>query len=179
MSAMNPEHGGAAVAPAGEHRPPAVRLRQGLALLAGGVVLALVAGAEADRVYLVPIGLGLSYLAAAALGGRRGGSWPTACVLLGWGAAVVWAREGRPDLDIAGLYLLGAGVGATIAVVLARRGFAADPLGAVATVAFAGLALALSPRWDGLTDARLYAALVGVVGLANVVAGALSRGEER
>jgi hypothetical protein len=163
-----------------ESRPPAVRLRQGLAILAGALLFALVAGAEPDRFYLTPLGLGLIYLAAAALGGRRGGYWATAVVLVGWGAAVFWARQGRPDLDTAGLYLLGAGIGATAGVLLGRRGFAVDPLGLTATIAAAGLLLALAPRWpEVLQEARTYALLVGAVGLANAVAGAISLNASR
>ena len=158
-----------------EVRPPAVRLRQGLALLAGAVVFALVVGASPDRFYLVPLGLGLVYLAAAALGGPRGGYWATAVVLLGWGAAVFWVRQGEPDLDTAGLYLLGAGAGATAGVLLARRGFAVDPLGMAVTIMLAGLLLAFSRQWpEILEEARAYAVLVGAVGLANVVAAAIA-----
>ncbi len=162
-----------------EHRPPAVRLRQGLALLAGAVVLMVLVDPRASRFYLTPLGLGLAYLAAAALGGRRGGYWPTALVLTGWGLAVVFVREARPELDTAGLYLLGAGLGAVGAAVLARRGFSADPLGAAATVAAAGLVLALSPRADALVETRTFAVALGLVGLANVAWGLIPRAGER
>ena len=61
------------------------------------MVFALVVGAAEDRFYLTPLGLGLIYLAAAVLGGRRGGYWATTVVLLGWGAAVLLGarRDGR------------------------------------------------------------------------------------
>lgn len=75
------------------------------------------------------------------------------------GAAVVCARQAQPELDVAGLYLLGAGLGATAGLLLARRGFAVDPLGAEATIALPGTILAL----------------VGLVGLGNAVAGAIAR----
>ncbi len=160
-----------------EIRPPSLRIRQGLAMLAGAVVFALVVGAAADRFYLTPLGLGLIYLAAAVLGGRRGGYWATTVVLLGWGAAVYWAQKGRPDLDLAGLYLAGAGLGVTVGAVLSRQGFAVDPLGLGVTVALAGALLALSAQWPQvIEEARVYALLVGLVGLANVVAGALGVG---
>ena len=155
-------------------RPASLRLRQGLVLLGGAVVLAAALGAEADRFYLVPLGVGLVYLAAAAIGGRDGGYWATAVVLVGWGAAVVWVREGRPDLDTAGLYLCGAGLGATAGLLLARRGFAVDPLGLTVTITVAGLILSVASRWsEVLEDARTYALLVGAVGLFNVVVGAI------
>lgn len=171
-SAEPPRSAGVAGRPTG--RPAALRLRQGLVLLAGAVIFALVVGAEEDRFSLVPLGLGLAYLAAAAAGGRRGGYWATAVVLVGWGAAVVWVSEGNPELDTAGLYLLGAGLGAVAGVLLARAGFAVDPLGLAATVALGGLALAFAPQWpEVLEEARTYAILVGAVGLVHAVLGAL------
>lgn len=154
-------------------RPASVRLRQGLALLVGAVVFVAVVGPEPDRFYLTPLGLGLVYLAAAAVGGRRGGYWATAIVLVAWGASVVWIREGRPDLDTAGVYMAAAGAGAVAGMLLARRGFAVDALGLAATIALAGLALAFAEQWDALVEARAYALLVGLVGLVNAVWGAV------
>lgn len=163
-----------------EDRPPALRLRQGLVLLAGALVFALVVGSDAGRFYLTPLGLGLIYLAAAAVGGRRGGYWATATVLVGWGLAVLWVRQGRPDLDTSGVYLLGAGLGATVGMLLERRGVAVAPVGVAATVAAAGLLLAFAGRWpEVLEDATTYALLVGAIGLANAVAGALGRPRAR
>lgn len=160
-----------------ERRPPSLRLRQGLAMLGGAVVFAVIVGPGAERFYLTPLGIGLVYLLVAAVGGRRGGYWATATVLVGWGAAVVWARQGRPDLDIAGLYLAGAGVGALAGALLSRRGFAVSPIGLAATVTLAGLFLAAAAQWpEALEEARTYALVVGVVGLANAVAGALGAG---
>ena len=150
-----------------------MRLRQGLVLLAGALVFALVVGPEADRFYLTPLGLGLAYLAAAAAGGTRGGWWATAVVLTAWGLGVVLVREARPDLDTAGVYLTAVGLGAVVGLALQRRGFAVDPLGLAATIVLAGLALALSAQADVLTEARAYALAVGLVGLGNVVAGAV------
>jgi hypothetical protein len=157
-----------------EQRPPSLRLRQGIAMLGGALLFAVVVGPGPERFFLTPLGIGLVYLLTATVGGRRGGYWATATVLVGWGAAVVWAREGRPDLDIAGLYLAGAGLGAVVGAVLSRSGFAVSPLGLGATVAIAGLFLAAAARWpEVLEEARTYALLVGLVGLANAVAGAL------
>lgn len=154
-------------------RAPDLRIRQGLALLAGAIAITVVLGADGSRFYWTPLALGLAYLAAAALGGRRGGYWATAVVLVGWGAAVVLVREAQPELDTAGLYLAGAGAGATIGMLLRRAEFDVDPLGAAGTVLAAGVILALAPQLDALTDARTYALLIGAVGLANVIAGAV------
>ena len=90
-------------------------------------------------------------------------------MLVGWGVAVAYARQARPDLDIAGLYLAGAGLGATAAIAVQRLGVKADPLGAVLTVVVAGAILALSGEFAALTEARTYAVLVGAVGLVNVI----------
>ena len=159
-----------------QDRPPDERLRQGLVLLAGSIVFLLVVGTGPQTFYNTPLGIGLVYLAAAVVGGKQGGYWATAVVLVGWGAAVVYARQVQPDLDLAGLYLAGAGLGATVAVLLSRAGFAVDPLGATATVAIAGVILALEPRWtEVLGEARTYALIVGVVGLGNAVAGIAAR----
>ncbi len=138
-------------------------------LLAGSVVFALVVGAGADTFYWTPLGIGLVYLASAISGGRNGGYWSGALVLCGWGAAVAYARQSRTELDIAGLYLAGAGIGAALAVLAQRAGVHASPLGATATVIASGIILALSGQSDQLTEARTYALLVGAIGLVNVL----------
>lgn len=162
-------------APAVADRPADQRLRQGAALLVGALVLALVLGDDPRRFYLVPIGLGAVYLAAALAGGPRGGYWATALVLLGWGAAVVLVQQADPDLDTAGLYLTGAGAGVLLGLLLARRGVEVDALGLAGTVVLAGLSLALSPQVGALTETRTFTLLVGLVGLVNVVMALVAR----
>lgn len=156
-------------------RTPDQRLRQGGALLVGALIMLLVLGDDGAKFFYVPLALGLVYLAAAALGGRQGGYWATAVVLLGWGAAVVFAREARPDVDIAGLYLAGAGLGAVAGALMARAGFAVDALGLAGTIVLAGAILALSGQVDAFVEARTFALAVGAVGLFNVVLGAVRR----
>lgn len=150
-------------------RSGALRLRQGLVLLAGAVIFALVVGAGAQTFYWTPLGIGIVYLLSAISGGRQGGYWSGALVLCGWGAAVAYARQSHTELDIAGLYLAGAGLGATLAILAQRAGVRASPLGATATVLVSGLILASSGQWAALTEARTYALLVGAIGLVNVV----------
>lgn len=157
-------------------RPADLRLRQGAALLAGALLMLLVLGDDGAKFFYVPLSLGLIYLAAAALGGRQGGYWATAVVLLAWGATVVFAREARPDVEIAGLYLAGVGAGALLGALLARRGFAVDPVGVAGTILAAGLILAFSGQVDAFVEARTFALLVGAVGLFNIVLGAVRRG---
>jgi hypothetical protein len=151
-----------------------MRLRQGLVLLLGAVVVSIVVGPEPDRFYLTPLALGLAYLAAAASGGRRGGYWATAIVLVAWGLAVVWIRESGPDLATAGVYMIAVGLGALAGLLIAERGFAVDPFGLAGTIALAGLSLAFSTQWDALVDTRSYAVAVGLVGVLNVAAGAVA-----
>jgi len=146
-----------------------MRLRQGLVLLGGATAFLLVVGSDPAAFYLTPLGIGLVYLLAAAAGGRQGGYWAGALVFCGWGAAVVVVRQARPDLDIAGLYLAGAGLGAVLAIAIQRAGVRSDPMGAAAAIVAAGTILALSDTWAPLTESRTYALLVGAIGLLNVV----------
>lgn len=155
-------------------RTPSKRIVQGVLLLAGAVVLELLAGEERIRFYWTPLIIGLIYLAAALAGGRRGGYWATACGLIGWGLAVVLIARGRPhEIDTAGAYLAGAGIGFAAGALLRRAGVAVSDLGLGLTVAAAGAVLALTPRADFLGDATNYAIAVGAVGLANCLAGAV------
>lgn len=149
-----------------------VRIEQGVALAGGAVALELLVARGDVPFYWTPLTIGLAYLVAAAVGGRDGGHWATATVLCGWGLAVVWAGADRPDLDIAGLYLVGAGIGASAGLLLRRAGFEVDALGAAATVAAAGLVLALAPQVGELEDARTYAVALGLVALLNLLLGA-------
>jgi len=135
----------------------------------------LVIGSSPTGFYWTPLALGLVYLAGAISGGPQGSYWATAVSLVGWGAAVVVVRQLNPDLDTSGLYLLGAGLGATAGMLLARRGFAVDPLGLTITIAVGGAVLAVEPRYSSLLgDARFYALLLGAVGLVNLLLGAFA-----
>jgi len=154
-------------------RSPGNRVVQGLLLSVGAASLALTAGADRIPFYWTPLILGLSYLVAAIVDGPRGGYWATALGLTGWGLAVVYIGDVRPpDVDPAGAYLAGVGLAGVVAAVLRRRGFLISDLGFAATVAAAGLTLALTPRASGtLDDAMTYAIALGVVGVLNVAGG--------
>src|SRR5215212_3264798 len=116
-------------------KPPLVRLNQAILLLAGALFLVFVVAPDDDRFYWTPLTIGLACLGAAIAGGRDGGHWATACALTGWGAAVVLAGAAKPNLDVSGLYLTGAGLGAAAGVLLQRAGFSADPLGLAIVIA--------------------------------------------
>lgn len=158
-------------------KPSAVRLRQGLLLLLGALVFELVVGGEGPaKFYLVPLGLGLAYLAAAVAGGRTGGFWATALVLVPWGLSVLWLHDARPDVDGAGVYLAAVGAGALLAVALARSGVRVASEGVAATILAGGLLVMFQRRSPDLVgDTRTYALLLGAVGLFNVVLGATKR----
>lgn len=128
--------------------------------------------------YWVPITVGAAYLAAAAAGGKAGGHWPTAVVIVGWGAVVVWAGETRPEnLDIAGLYLAGAGAGVLVGGILIRLGFAVDVIGLGGAALAAGLILAFAGRVDQFVEAQYFALLLAVVAVVNIVLGVAARGK--
>lgn len=75
-------------------KPSRVRLLQGAIFMIGAVALAVLVGGGALSFSWTPALLGAIYLAAALAGGRDGGHWSTACVLLGWGTAVLLESEG-------------------------------------------------------------------------------------
>jgi hypothetical protein len=150
-------------------KPPDVRLQQAVLLLAGALFLVFVVAPEDGRFYWTPLTIGLACLGAAMVGGRDGGHWAAACALTGWGAAVVLVGAANPDLDVSGLYLAGAGLGAVVGVLLQRRGFTVDPLGLAVTITIGGLILALTTQLEGvLDDARTYGAALGVVAVVNI-----------
>jgi hypothetical protein len=150
-------------------KAPGVRLNQASLLLAGALFLVFIVAPDDGRFYWTPLTIGLAYLGAAIAGGRDGGHWATACALTGWGAAVVLAGAARPDLDVSGLYLTGAGLGAAAGLLLQRAGFAVNPMGLAVTITAGGFALALTTQAPGLLDdARTYAALIGAVAAGNV-----------
>lgn len=158
-------------------KPAHVRLVQAGCFLLGALALEALVERGSTPFYWTPLIIGLSFLGAAAAGGRNGGHWPTACVLLGWGAVVAWAGRARPeDVDLAGAYLAGGGAGVLAAGVLVRRGFRLDVIGLGAAALGAGLVLALAPRVDALVEARTFAVALAVLALVNVALGMAARG---
>ena len=150
-------------------KPPALRLRQGAIFLGGALLYALLVRTVLDFDW-TPLLLGIVYLLAALAGGRDGGFWPTALVLVGWGIGVVAVREVELDVYEPGAHLAGAGAGALVAALLARAGrIEADPVGLGATVLAAGLLLALVPHVGVFEDFGLYVLLLGLVGAVNVM----------
>jgi hypothetical protein len=147
----------------------ALRVNRAALLLAGAAFLLVMVAPDDDRFYWTPLVLGLSFLAAAAAGPRTSGPWAPACVLVGWGAAVIFVRLAEPDLDTSGVYLAGAGAGVLAGIELGRRGFASDHVTLASTLVIAGALLAVSTVADVFADARTYAALLGVLAVAQLV----------
>ncbi len=153
-----------------------VRLLQAGAFLLGALALEVLVERGSTPFYWTPLIIGLSYLGAATVGGRTGGHWPTACVLVGWGAVVAWAGQTRPErVDLAGAYLAGGGAGVLVAGLLLRRGFKVDVVGLGVAAIGAGLVLALASRHDGLVEARTFAIALAVLALVNVALGLAAR----
>jgi hypothetical protein len=151
-------------------KPTEVRVRQIIVFLAGALALELLVNRGELRFYWTPLILGLTYLTAAAVGGRDGGHWSGGIALTGWGLAVAWAGATRPvDVDIAGVYIAGVGAAFTVGALLAQRGWPVSTVSMGVTLVVAGLALALVTRVPELGDARTYVELLAVVVLGNVV----------
>ena len=155
----------------------AVYINRAVLLLAGAAFLIVMVAPDDDRFYWTPSVLGLSFLAAAVAGPRTSGPWAPACVLVGWGAAVVFVRLAEPDLDTSGVYLAGAGAGVMAGTDLARRGFAVDYTTLAATLVLAGAALALSATIAIFADAWTYAVLLGALAVAQFVQAARRKEE--
>jgi hypothetical protein len=154
-----------------------VRINRAILLLAGAAFLIVMVVPDDDRFYWTPLVLGLTFLAAAAAGPRSSGPWAPACVLVGWGAAVIFVRLAEPDLDTSGVYLAGAGAGLMAGTELARRGFAVDHTALAATLIIAGALLALSTQAGVFADAWTYAALLGSLAVAQFVLAARRKEE--
>ncbi len=152
-------------------KPLETRVRQIVVFLAGALVLELLVNRGELRFFWTPLILGLTYLAAAAAGGRDGGHWSGAIALTGWGAAVAWVGQVRPeDIDVAGVYVAGVGLAVVVAAAAAQRGWPVSVLSVGVTLLIAGLALALVDRVSELGDARTYVELLAVVAAGNAVA---------
>lgn len=144
------------------------RRTQGAVLIGGAALLFLLVEVGDLRFEWTPLLIGLTYLVAASIGGRRGSYWATACVICGWGLGVVVLAETSLDVATDSGYLLAAGAGAVIAALLGRAGFAVDALGIAACVFAAGAFFALEPRVEALGMASTYAAALAVIGLVRL-----------
>jgi len=148
--------------------PPRTRVARGVALLVAAALYALLVDGVLDFTW-TPFLLGLAYLAAAAVGGPRGGLWSTATVLLGWGLGVLVVFQTGLEVQRAAAEVTGVGLGVLAAAALAARGFSVDLVGVGATIVLAGAVFLLQGHVDAVTEPWPYAVLLAAVGAANLV----------
>lgn len=143
---------------------PATRRWRWVPVLLGAIVVSL-AGSPVDVVpfYATPLILGLTYLAAAAMGGKDATLWAPALIITVWGAGVVAVFSETIDADFTSVAVTALGIGATGAALLGRFGFRVDPLAIGLSVLFAGLTeLVASFGVDILGRGWFYGALLVV-----------------
>ncbi|GAC1316508.1 MAG: hypothetical protein NVSMB25_02340 [Thermoleophilaceae bacterium] len=149
-----------------------LRLKQGAALLAGGVAVELLLGLGPVDFLATPLALGLAYMAAAALGGRRGGYWATAVVLVGFGAAVVILDALSPNTPLSLDYAIGSVVGIAAGIALTRLGFEVGLVALLATALGAGAIFGLESLVSGqFSQDHIFAAALAIVGAFNLAVG--------
>lgn len=151
-----------------------VRLRQAAIFAVGALGMLLFLGNAVDFTW-TPLALGVVYLVAAGAGGRTGGHWGSACVLIGWGIAVALDFQTTISYGPAPLYLAGVGLGGIAAALLARAGFSTDMFGVTATIALAGVFLGASDNVGVLLEGWTYAALLAIVAVVNLALGLRER----
>lgn len=143
------------------------RRRVGFGLL-GAAVLVWVGG-EALGFDWVPLLAGIGYLVAAWLGGPKEGPWGPACVLIGWGLAVVAVREGWVERPEAPMFLVGVGAGLVAAALLRERGHQIGLGGTAAAVVVGGLAYLFVGDVEALGEATTYAVAIAAYGVLNLL----------
>lgn len=141
--------------------------RRAIPLLLAGVVLVLVIAPIGPlRLFWVPLLGGVGYLLAAAAGGRRGALWVPGVVVTLWGAAEAVALSGAVTVNDAAAALTGLGVGVLVAALLPRVGIPVSPLGiAVPAVLVGVFALLVAHGPTIFSRGWLYGALIGLWGV--------------
>lgn len=113
------------------------RRRSALALIAGALVMGLLVQTKVIAFYhWTPLIVGLTYLTAAAVAGRRAALWAPGIITTCWGIAVALGMSKVITIDTSVSYYIAGAVG--VAVALALRfslGVAAGPVGMVVSIA--------------------------------------------
>jgi len=150
---------------------PATRRGRWVPVLLGATIVS----AAGDPVaalpsYATPLILGVTYLGAAAMGGRGATLWAPGLVITVWGAAVVLVFSHTLDADFTAVAVTALGVGATGAALLGRIGFRVDALAVAVSVLLAGITeLAASAGVSLLAHGWFYGALLGVWVLGDLI----------
>lgn len=150
---------------------PATRLRwRWVPVLVGAVVVSL-AGDPIGALpfYATPLVLGLTYLAAAVVGGRTATLWAPGLVITAWGTGVVLVFSHTLNADFPSVSVTALGIGATGAALLGRAGFRVGALAVALSVLLAGLTELVDSVGVGiLGHGWFYGALLGVWALSDV-----------
>jgi hypothetical protein len=89
--------------------------------------------------YVTPLILGLTYLAAAVLGGRQATLWAPGFIITFWGLGVVLVFSHTLTTDFPAVAVTALGAGATVAALLGRVGVRVDPLAIALSILLAGV----------------------------------------
>jgi hypothetical protein len=140
--------------------PLSVRARMAVPLLIGAALVLLLLepiGSLPVRGW-VPIIIGLSYVAAGLLSGRRGLLVAPGLVIAVWGIAPMSVNYGY---EFNGMFYLTLGTGLLAAALLAERGWHIPPMSLALPVLFMGAVMAIAPRAGDSLTTILAVLLVG------------------
>lgn len=99
------------------------RRRSGAVLLVGALLVSVIVGPVGPaKLYWMPIILGVSYLLAGAVAGRRSLFWAAGLIVSSWGLAVLLLLRGTWTTDFSGTTVAAIGVGLVLAALLPRVG---------------------------------------------------------
>lgn len=151
MTSVDARPGVQRTAPATEAVPLSVRARMAVPLIVGAALILLLlqpVGSLPLRGW-VPIIIGLSYVAAGLLSGRRGQLVAPGLIVAAWGLAPMSVNYGY---EFNGMFYLTLGTGLLLAALLAERGWHIPPMSLAIPVLFIGGTMAIAPLVsDGLT----------------------------
>lgn len=130
--------------------PTSARWRWIPALLGALVVSLAVVPIGPLPFYVTPLILGLTYLAAAAVGGRRATLWAPGLIITAWGCGVLLVFSGTLTADFPAVAVTALGIGAAMAALMGRAGFRVDSIAIALSVLFAGLTELVASLWGHL-----------------------------
>jgi hypothetical protein len=134
-----------------------------LPVLAGALVVSLALRPVGSvAFYFTPLVLGVTYLAAAAVVGRRATMWAPGFIITFWGIGVALEFSKTVHADFPSVAVTALGAGATVAALVGRVGIRTEPLAIALSVLLAGVTeLVDSKGVDVLGRGWFYGALLG------------------